>query len=68
MIFLVYSRSADDQVVFYTGRAGEAYVSADRAEAFGYSSFAEAARRQDTLNRAAPLTGRFFRVCPKVAS
>lgn len=68
MIFIVYTRSQDDRVLYYTGRAGQAYVSENREEAFGYSSASEAGLRQDNLNRAAQITGLFFRVCPKVAS
>jgi hypothetical protein len=51
---------------FYTGRAGAAWVSADRAQAFVYANLARARRIAMTFNVREPLTGlRFVAVAPE---
>jgi hypothetical protein len=47
---------------FYTGRAGEAWLSANKAEAFAYASKEEAARKAALFNGATLLHGETFAV------
>ena len=47
---------------YYTGRAGEGWVSADKAEAFAYSEFGAACAKQETFNKRSSLTGLLFQV------
>lgn len=49
---------------FYTGRAGEAWVSADPREAFAFASYGEAERKALLFNRRTALTGLHFAVVP----
>lgn len=52
-----------DAGLYYTGKSGEAYVSADKDEAFGFGPTMEAAeRRCANLNRMAAITGNRFSV------
>lgn len=46
----------------YTGRAGQAWVSANKAEAFSYASREEAERKAALFNRASALHGLTFSV------
>ena len=46
--------------MFYTGRAGDAWVSSDRAEAFSYSGKGEADRKVSSFNRMSRLHGHTF--------
>lgn len=47
---------------FYTGRAGDAWTSANVAEAFSYASRAEAERKAALFNRSTVLHGLTFSV------
>lgn len=47
---------------FYTGRAGDGWVSADQSEAFTYSARAEAERKAAQFNRMTALHGMSFTV------
>lgn len=46
--------------LFYTGRAGDAWVSSDRAEAFAYSGKGEADRKVCCFNKMSRLHGHTF--------
>lgn len=48
--------------MFYTGRAGDAWVSGDRSEAFVYAGRGEAGRKADGFNRMSRLHGHTFSV------
>lgn len=47
---------------FYTGRAGDFWVSAEKSEAFAYDSAAEAERKAAGFNRMTALHGLTFEV------
>lgn len=47
---------------FYTGRAGDGWVAADRSEAFGYEGKGEAERKAALFNRNRILHGKIFEV------
>ena len=51
--------------LFYTGKAGEGWVSPERADAFGYSAFTEACRVQEVFNKRSALTGLLFQIEPE---
>lgn len=53
---------ATDAGTFYNGKAGPAWVSANRLEAFTYASRAEAERSAALFNRMTPLHGLTFSV------
>jgi len=48
--------------LFYTGRAGDKWISADRAEAFSYEGKGEADRKACGFNRTSRLHGYTFHV------
>lgn len=56
-MFIVRGLSTDGGEVFYTGRAGNGWVSNDRNEAFVYTSQDEARRKALNFNRMEPLHG-----------
>lgn len=58
---LLLQASSPAGPVFYTGRAGPAWVSADRAEAFALGA-GEAAHKAELFNRRTVLTGLTFTV------
>lgn len=47
---------------FYTGKAGDGWTSADKAEAFGYAGRGEADRKAAQFNKASALHGLTFSV------
>jgi len=60
MSFLVAKRPSGE-TVFYTGRAGEGWVSSDRTEAFSLGA-GEAEHKADLFNKRTALTGLTFNV------
>ena len=59
---LILGTTADGAEVFYTGRAGDGWVSADVKEAFRYDSLEQARRKAMIFNQATPLHGIRFMV------
>lgn len=60
-VYTVVGRSEQGDTFYYTGRAGQAFVSKLIGEAFAYPSLFEARRRALNLNRMTALHGiRFF--------
>lgn len=57
--FIVRGLKSDGAEVFYTGRAGDGWVSADRSEAFAYTEL-RARRIAQTFNGQEPLHGMWF--------
>jgi len=57
----VIGRKNDGSTVYYTGRAGSLFVSADPSQAFCYDGIEAARRRAANLNQMTPIHGiRFF--------
>lgn len=48
---------------WYTGKAGEAFVSTDRKDALEFTSVAAARRKAAVLNKALPETAIYFSAC-----
>jgi len=66
--YQVIGRKQDGATVYYTGRAGQAFVSDDRSEAFPYDSLDAARRRAMNLNRMSAIHGiRFIAPCGEEA-
>lgn len=59
----VIGRHADGTEVWYTGRAGSAFVSTNPRDAFRYSTVGEARRRAAVLNNGSLLHGYWFVAC-----
>jgi len=59
-LFPIVGRTINGDTVFYTGRAGEGWVSANPAEAFMGFSLEGARKRAIYLNRGLQLHGIFF--------
>jgi hypothetical protein len=59
----VIGRTQDGQTVWYTGRAGAGFVSADPNEAFKGYSLERARNRALNLNRGTCLHGIYFVAC-----
>lgn len=63
-IHILLGRKSDGATVYYTGRAGSAFVSDDRSEAFPYDTLHAARRRAMNLNRMSAIHGiRFIAPC-----
>lgn len=60
--FVVRGVSLDGTEVFYTGRAGEGWVSGDRGQAFTYQSLEGARRQAGKFNSFTALHGYHFMV------
>lgn len=58
--FKLFGVARNDQKVFYTGRAGEGWVSANEAEAFPYSTYEAAKDRANQHNKWTALHGIHF--------
>lgn len=56
---LILTAKAGDKTLVYTGRAGDAWVSEDRSQAFRLG-FLEASRKADLFNGRRILTGLIF--------
>lgn len=50
-MFVLRGVDLEGNVSFYTGRAGQGWLSADKAEAFGYEALEGARRKAMTFNR-----------------
>jgi len=59
----VIGRTAQGGTVWYTGKAGDAFVSVNAADAFRGYSLEGARRRAALLNRGAELHGIWFIAC-----
>lgn len=60
--FFVIGRTREGETVYYTGRAGQAFVSPKPEEAFGYESLEVARRRAANFNRMTEIHGIRFMV------
>lgn len=60
--YKVRGRRASGSVLWYTGRAGEAFVSDDEAQAFTYDALSVAEWRASNLNQWSALHGVHFSV------
>jgi hypothetical protein len=64
MTYQVIGRKADGSTVYYTGKAGQAFVSEHSADAFGFDTLEYARHRAMVLNRTMELHGvRFIVPC-----
>jgi hypothetical protein len=63
---ILVGKNRDGAEVFYTGRAGDGWVSTVRAEAFAYENRALAESTVERFNKMTPLHGVTFCVGPKV--
>ena len=59
----VIGRTQTGETVFYTGRAGDGFVSSDPKDAFLYQSVDAARGRAKSLNGGTPLHGIWFVAC-----
>jgi hypothetical protein len=59
----VIGRTAEGSTVWYTGKAGEQFISADPHEAFMGYSLDGARNRAKNLNRMTPMHGIYFVAC-----
>jgi hypothetical protein len=57
MDYQVVGRREDGSTVYYTGKAGQAFVSNQLCDAFSYSSLERARTRAAMLNRTSEMTG-----------
>jgi hypothetical protein len=64
--YTVVGRKADGDTVYYTGRAGERFVSDQIGDSFGYLTLDGARNRAKILNVGSPMHGIWFHV-PYVA-
>lgn len=55
--FKVIGRTREGETVYYTGRAGQAFVSKQAEEAFGYDGLEAARRRATNLNQMTEIHG-----------
>lgn len=62
MGYAIRGLSKSGEGVWYTGKAGSAFVGKERAEAFVYESLEGARRRAMMLNRGMELHGWYFMV------
>ena len=61
MKFQVIGRTEQGNTVYYTGRAGQLFVSPESGKAFDYPTLESARRRAMNLNQMTPIHGiRFF--------
>ena len=58
--FTLFGLDRSDRKVFYTGRAGDGWVSTDQAEAFTYSTYEAAKAKADRYNAHTALHGIHF--------
>lgn len=58
--FFLIGRTNEGETVYYTGRAGQAFVSKQAEEAFGYDSLEGARRRATNLNQMSEIHGMRF--------
>lgn len=59
---ILQGRDAEGNSVYYTGKAGQSFVSAKSEEAFGYDSLEAARRRATNLNQMTSIHGFRFMV------
>jgi hypothetical protein len=62
MNYIVQGRTADGNTVYYTGRAGQAFISTDKRDAFTYPSLNAARARATMLNQGTATHGIRFMV------
>lgn len=55
--YKVIGRTREGETVYYTGRAGQAFVSKQAEEAFGYDGLEAARRRATNLNQMTEIHG-----------
>jgi len=60
--FMLVGRKEDGSTVYYTGRAGSLFVSADESQAFHYDDIVSARHRAANLNQMTALHGILFHV------
>lgn len=58
--FVLFGLDRDDRKVYYTGRAGDGWVSTDPKEAFTYETYAHANGRARVFNQWTDLHGIHF--------
>ncbi len=64
MKHILVGRKSDGSTVYYTGRAGQAFVSSQLADVFTYDSLEQARRRALNLNQMTAIHGiRFIVPC-----
>lgn len=60
--FIIVGRREDGSTVYYTGRAGQAFVSEAQSEAFVFPSLQLARKRAGNFNKFTPVHGIRFHV------
>ena len=60
--YQIVGRREDGSTVYYTGRAGQAFVSESSSEAFNYDGLESARNRAKNLNKMTALHGVLFHV------
>jgi hypothetical protein len=59
---IIVGRNSDGSTVYYTGRAGQAFISANLTDVFTYDSLEQARRRALNLNQMTEIHGVRFHV------
>ena len=63
-MYIVRGRTVEGNEVFYTGKAGQAFISTLRGESFGYTSQWQAQARAKNLNCMSDIHGVLFIAIP----